>query len=59
MNLAGPASAADAAAAWWSSLDDTRRAQIHRWIAGREASLDHPPIPGQTDLFDELDRTRS
>ncbi|MDV6299979.1 hypothetical protein R3P82_12750 [Dietzia maris] len=51
--------AARLAAAWWDSLDDTRRVQIHRWVAGRDAVFDHPPIPGQTDLLAELDRTRS
>lgn len=50
--------AAQFAAAWWDSLDPARRVQIHRWIAGREATLDHPPIPGQTDLLAELDRSR-
>lgn len=49
--------AAQFAAAWWDSLDAARRVQIHRWIAGREAVLDRP-IPGQTDLLAELDRTR-
>lgn len=45
--------------AWWASLPPDRQAQIFRWIAGREAALDHPPIPGQTDLLAELDhRTR-
>lgn len=46
--------AARLAATWWDSLDDSRRVQIHRWIAGREASLDHPPVAGQTDLLDYL-----
>ena len=46
--------AAQFAAAWWDALDAARRVQIHRWIAGREASF-HPHIPGQTDLLVELE----
>lgn len=40
--------------AWWAALDPGRRAQIFSWLAGREASLDHPHIDGQTDILDEL-----
>ncbi|MFN3600530.1 MAG: hypothetical protein ACK4UY_03970 [Dietzia sp.] len=43
--------------AWWASLPPGRQAQIFRWIAGREAALDHPQIAGQLDLLDDLPRT--
>lgn len=37
--------------AWWDALPPSRRAQVHRWVAGSHATAE--PFPGQLDMLEE------
>ncbi len=40
----------DAADAWWQSLPDERRVQIHRWVDPPAAAGPHTATAGQYEL---------
>lgn len=49
--LGDPGRAAADADSWWDTLPPTRRAQVHRWVAGAHSSAE--PIPGQLDMLED------